>query len=176
MFNDYAQNQVDLVNEVQCCWPSCGATSGPEIPLCEAHFREVGLRFIDECTVGGTTFRVVQEREKQTRHEDLLASEIERGRLATEHRAALAATSVVYYVRSGRYVKIGFTSDLKRRLSELRLHSTAVLATEPGGRAVEADRHAEFADERIDPRREDFALSLRIQEHIRELQETVGSR
>lgn len=49
---------------------------------------------------------------------------------------------------------------------------TEVLATEPGGRALEAQRHAEFTEERIDPRREDFALSLRLQEHIRELQES----
>lgn len=172
-FHDCAQDWFDVMTG--CRWSECSDQAlADDLPLCEAHFRAVGLRFIDERTTGGQTFREVQRREERDQREALLAREIERGRIATEHRAALAAQSVVYYVQTGRYIKIGFTSDLKRRLSELRLHPTAVIVTEPGGRALEAQRHEEFAEERIDPRREDFALSLRLQEHIRELQEAAA--
>lgn len=154
-----------------CCWPDCRSESEPDLPLCEAHYCEVGLHFIDRNTIGGRTFGVVERRFQRERHEKLLAKQIELGRQATAKRAEIAERSVVYYVRTGRYVKIGYTSDLKRRLHSLRLDPTAVMATEPGGRALEAQRHAEFAEERIG-RREDFAPSLRLQEHIRELQET----
>lgn len=157
-----------------CCWPECQRKPEADVPLCEAHYREVGLHFIDHNTFGGRAFQVIERRTQREAHDRLLNRQIEAGRRATAKRAELAARSVVYYVRTGRYVKIGFTSDLKARLSSLRLPTTAVLATEPGGRSLEAQRHGEFGDERIDPRREDFALSLRLQEHIRELREDHG--
>lgn len=155
----------------RCCWPECHHEPESDLPLCVTHYREVGLHFIDHNTVGGRAFGIVDRQYQRERHEALLAQQIEIGRVNTARRQVVAERSVVYYVRTGLYVKIGYTSNLKARLSSLRLDPTALLATEPGGRALEAQRHAEFADERIDPRREDFALSLRLQEHIRELRE-----
>lgn len=157
-----------------CIIRRCPEKANPKIQLCEIHFQVFGLKYLDLRTPYGAGWMEVEKLAEQKRREQRLAQEIERGRYAMEHRARLAERSVVYYVQTGRYIKIGFTSDLKRRLSELRLHETAVLAAEPGGRKLEAQRHAEFADERIDPRREDFALSLRIQEHIRELNEEAA--
>lgn len=157
-----------------CCWPDCSRDAQADVPLCVSHYREVGLHFIDQNTISGRTFQVVDRQHQHERHEALLAQQIELGRVNTARRQEVAERSVVYYVRTGRYVKIGYTADLRSRLSTLRLDRTAVLATEPGGRALEAQRHTEFADERIG-RREDFALSLRLQEHIRELQENAAT-
>lgn len=50
---------------------------------------------------------------------------------------------VVYYARIGNRVKIGTTIDLKQRMSSL--NPEQLLATEPGGPQLEAQRHGEFA-------------------------------
>lgn len=128
------------------------------------------MSFVSKRTVGGAEWSVVERVTEQRRRDSLLANEIARGKAATKERERRAAVSVVYYVRTGRYVKIGYTSNLKARLVNLRLDATEVLATESGGRTLEAQRHAQFADERIG-KREDFVLSFRLQEHIRELQD-----
>lgn len=76
---------------------------------------------------------------------------------------------VVYYLdlASGD-VKIGFTTNLAMRVQALRRPMSAVMATESGGRDVEAERHRQFAGERIG-RREDFAASPRLLAHIWQL-------
>lgn len=142
---------------LSCCWPGCSieATS-LAIPLCYKHFSYVGVRYI-----------AAGEEERKA---ERLAEQIRLGEAATARRERAAAKSVVYYVRTGRYIKIGYTANLRDRLHTLRLHPTAVLATEPGGRRLEAQRHAQFAADRIG-RKEDFAPSLALMEHIRELQE-----
>lgn len=50
--------------------------------------------------------------------------------------------SVVYYVRVGNRVKIGTTTNLRRRLAILAPEE--VLATEPGNTAQERSRHVQF--------------------------------
>jgi hypothetical protein len=79
----------------------------------------------------------------------------------------------VYYltIRPG-VIKIGFTRYLLSRLKSLRHPVTDLLATEPGGRGVEAERHRQFADERITTQAEDFRLSDRLAEHIRLMRAT----
>lgn len=96
-------------------------------------------------------------------------------RLAREKRRkeALRAQSVVYYVRIGEHVKIGTTTNLKARLSTLRVDPDAVLATEPGGYELERQRHREFATERIG-RRENFTPSRRLVHHIKTVRAEHG--
>jgi hypothetical protein len=53
----------------------------------------------------------------------------------------------VYYVRQGILVKIGTTIDLRTRFRNLR--PTEILAIEPGGYDLEAERHAQFRDLKI---------------------------
>ena len=53
------------------------------------------------------------------------------------------ATYVVYYMRVGNRVKIGYTRNLLARIEALCPEE--VLATEPGGRRIEAQRHRQFA-------------------------------
>lgn len=90
----------------RCCWPECPSQGlRPDLPLCDQHFTHVGTRFIDERTLAGPMYRAVLERTEQERREKLLADEIRRGQFATEERARVAARSVVYYVRTGRYIK-----------------------------------------------------------------------
>lgn len=154
-----------------CCWTGCDRPQiRPDLLLCEEHFSHVGTRFIDERTMGGATYRAMIERSHEDDMRKRREEAIRLGELATRERERIAAASVVYYVRTGRYIKIGYTADLRQRLYSLRLDPTAVLATEPGGRQLEAQRHEQFAEDRIG-RREDFAPSLALLEHIRELTE-----
>ena len=50
---------------------------------------------------------------------------------------------VVYYIRKGPYVKIGYTSHLTARMATLR--PDVLLATEPGSYELETQRRHEFA-------------------------------
>lgn len=50
--------------------------------------------------------------------------------------------SVVYYIRRGDHIKIGRTTNFRHRMSPLR--PDAVLAVEPGGAALETERHQQF--------------------------------
>lgn len=74
--------------------------------------------------------------------------------------------SVVYYLRFCCRVKIGFTGDLKKRRQDIPHHE--VLAIEPGGRLMESNRHAQFADLRDIG--EWFMYGPALKAHIKELQ------
>lgn len=140
----------------RCCWPRCetlAEAGGP--PLCEDHFAQVGMMWLKERTIWGTEY-VAKER---------AARDAEREAFGARRRDRLEAQSVVYYVRIGDRVKIGHTINLKQRLSALRLDADAVLATEPGGRVREAERHRQFDAERVG-KREDFNPSRRLLAHI----------
>lgn len=63
--------------------------------------------------------------------------------LAVERR--LEPRSVVYFIRMGDLIKIGFTSDLKKRVQGLSLTMGHVVATIPGASYLEAQLHERFA-------------------------------
>ena len=73
---------------------------------------------------------------------------------------------VVYYLRLDERVKIGTTFTPRQRFAALP--HDEVLAFERGGRGLERQRHAEFADDRLGTS-EWFALSPRIRAHVRAL-------
>lgn len=86
------------------------------------------------------------------------------------------ANAVVYYVRIGDHIKIGFTTQLKSRMYSLYVEPLDLLATEPGGRTLEADRHRQFAAERVSPQRELFEPSPRLLAHIVRMADEPTSR
>lgn len=70
---------------------------------------------------------------------------VERLRLEQVRVANLPAREpdVVYYMLLGSRIKIGTTTNVKSRLSAV--NAEELLATEPGDRTLEAQRHREFA-------------------------------
>jgi hypothetical protein len=87
-----------------------------------------------------------------------------------QSRKSKSLSSWVYYLMIGpSTVKIGVTTNLPRRLAELRTDVQYVVAIEQGGRDRESQRHKQFADERFG-RREDFRLSDQLKRHIEGLQ------
>lgn len=73
---------------------------------------------------------------------------------------------VVYYMRLGPLVKIGFTLDIRQRL--IQINPEELLATEPGGMKLEAERHRQFAALRVHG--EWFRYEAALVEHVAQLQ------
>lgn len=76
-------------------------------------------------------------------------------------------TGVVYFVRSGDTIKIGFTSDLAGRLAKLKTgmaHDPEVMLTIPARPSLEPYFHQKFAKHRIN--REWFRDAEEIREFI----------
>jgi hypothetical protein len=71
---------------------------------------------------------------------------------------------VVYYLRVGGYIKIGWTSDLEKRMRSYA-PDTVLLATEPGTRKDEQKRHRMFAVHRTHGR-EWYAMVPALMHHI----------
>lgn len=141
-----------------CRWRGCEASCVDEVEMCWYHFRLVGQKFFDHHTIFGAK-ALEQSRE---RREVEIAN---RPDPEVARNAWWRERSVVYYVRVNDYVKIGYTIHLRERVNSLRINQDAVLAVEPGWRETEAQRHAQFADER-QGRRENFNPSRRLMAHI----------
>lgn len=104
--------------------------------------------------------------------------DIERAHEARRHQSARESKKppekrrdgreVVYYVRIGDCIKIGYTRRLRRRMSSLRVTTDHLLAIEDGGRELEAQRHREFVGDRLG-RMENFRPSEALLEHIERL-------
>jgi hypothetical protein len=71
---------------------------------------------------------------------------------------------VVYYLMIDGLVKIGFASNIAKRLASYPPNSR-LLGTEPGGRDLESTRHREFA-EYLSAGREWFTPGPRLRHHI----------
>lgn len=145
----------------ECCIPDCGR-------LVPVHF---ALPVCHSCGVkiaafhwGDPSLALGVQRERQEKQDQARA----------RREAAYADQSLVYYVRIGENVKIGYSTNLKQRISQLRLQPTALLATEPGGRELEKERHRQFSAERIVSNREDFMLTNRLREHIESVRAEHG--
>lgn len=98
---------------------------------------------------------------------DLFVVEWERhrGEIREHFRTRAEQRSVVYYVDLGDCVKIGYTSNIRTRLSGLRVDPHQLLAMEPGGRELEKQRHEQFRSVRLG-QRENFARTPILDAHI----------
>lgn len=167
-----------MARDVREPCPHCGTTLVESLrvcalPGCEKHLpvtrelpvcRDCGIKIALVHAHDAELWDVVS-RERRRRQEEAEAA----------RRSAKAAKSCVYYVRLGpARIKIGYTSNLKSRLGALRVHPSALLAWEPGGRDVEKQRHQDFAAERITSRLEDFQDSPRLLAWIEEKKREHG--
>ena len=100
----------------------------------------------------------------------------ERDRIHAEEMAARQAEAAarecwVYYIRCGRLIKIGMTTNLASRFASLRPNE--VLAIEEGGGEREEEMHQRFAALRAGG--EYFHPGPELQQHILALREELGS-
>lgn len=78
--------------------------------------------------------------------------------------------SVVYYMRIGERVKIGTTTNLKKRMASIGPEE--LLATEPGWYDLEKQRHAQFTHYRV--KGEWFRYEGAVKQHVMELRKKLG--
>lgn len=137
----------------ECCIPDCDhlVPRTSPLPVCHACGIKIAVVHWGDAKLALGVQREIQEERDQAR---------------ARREAAYADQSLVYYVRIGEHIKIGYSTNLKQRISQLRLQPTALLATEPGGRDLEKERHRQFSADRIVSNREDFTLSPRLLAHI----------
>lgn len=85
----------------------------------------------------------------------------------------LRPTETIYYVQVGDLLKIGYSTNLRQRLKDYP-PNRRLLATEPGGEDMEAQRLAEFSEYRSHGR-EWFAPGARLLEHVNRLRRSAGA-
>lgn len=90
---------------------------------------------------------------------------IERSAARRADKFAIAEGEVVYYMRIGNRIKIGWSTNLPLRLAAI--NPEELMATEPGNRVLERVRHDQFAELRTHG--EWFELNVRLTDHIAEL-------
>lgn len=83
------------------------------------------------------------------------------------------ATDVIYYIQVGDLIKVGTTSNIKRRLANYPPNAV-VLATETGSFMRETERVEQFA-EYLAGRREWFHPGPKLMAHIEELQRVASA-
>ncbi|MFF9240089.1 GIY-YIG nuclease family protein [Streptomyces sp. NPDC014801] len=90
--------------------------------------------------------------------------------MAARQAAAAERECWVYYVRCGRLIKIGMTTNLANRFGSIRPNE--VLAIEPGGAELERALHKQFAALRAGG--EYFHPGAALQKHVREVRAVLG--
>jgi hypothetical protein len=134
-----------------CCWPKCLNQRTSEIPLCTAHI-----------TIAHGVWENTQSNDRDDTVYAFTAYVSEPQPAKPERKPTPHGT--VYYVRSGGFIKIGWTSSLQGRMKAYPPDSV-LLATEPGTRADETRRHRQFAAHRTHGR-EWYAMTADLMRHI----------
>lgn len=170
-----------------CCYtdaetPFCDHRRFEGLPMCKKHMHETMRTAIFDALMPWDvmselvtlTADIIKLRQLQERSEIREATRQREATAAAATEANRRVLGVVYYVRlSPDRIKIGRTINLKQRMSAMRIRRTDVLAVEPGGAGLEADRHAEFAELRHG-RLEDFDVDPWLMEHIETVRQQWG--
>lgn len=90
-----------------------------------------------------------------------------------DRRPGRIPSSIVYYARRGRLLKIGYTSKPHKRFGGFL--PDEIVAWEPGGRAEEAERHQQFRHLRLSNAAEYFRRDAVLEAHIARIREENGA-
>jgi hypothetical protein len=135
----------------RCCWPGCANRPlelDEDFHLCAAH----GYLVIDLMSA--------------------LSDDRHRAEQVAEAKAREGQPGWVYYLRIGDQIKIGYSSDVKRRMKSYP-PTAELLAVHPGSKALERTMHEQFASSRAIGR-EWFHPHAVLTEHIAKVVEHYG--
>lgn len=137
----------------RCIVPNCGreVDEFSTIGLCVEHQGEAGRNWTDWNAHERDAFPLLHDR---TREETFKAS-------------------IVYYIAMRDHIKIGTTTNLKRRINSFCVRPADVLAIEPGGYEREHERHVQFAQLRVG-RTELFDEGPELLKHVRTARTMFG--
>jgi hypothetical protein len=153
-----------------CTWPKCyhRPWKSRGFPICGEH-----ARFIAYAMGQSDAVRPLQELVYELRSKVVhLTSELERQKQPPKAKKPVPQDGVIYYLRVGSYIKIGWASVLTKRMKAYPPDSV-LMATEPGTRKDESALHRKFAVHRTHGR-EWYALVPPIMEHIARVQTKHG--
>ena len=173
------------MSDLHCCYtdedrPSCLGRRMAGLPMCQRHmlrtFRDALVEGVLPADVFADLIRQTDTLlglgriQRRNIDDEVMRDHLQRSEaMKREQVAAREERSVVYYVQLTRdRIKIGFTTDLTKRLASYRAHADDLLAVEVGGRVKEAERHQQFASLRIG-RSEDFNAGPALLEHVARL-------
>lgn len=146
--------------DIECCHPRCSAAPQQRyefpIPLCGRHIVQVLARSAEVTSEARRDHVVKNQKPLPLRKQEML----NRGYGEFSHEP------IVYYLKFGDRIKIGTTTNLRKRL--LDIPHDQVLAVEPGGLAMERRRHLQFRSHRISG--EWFTAGDDLMRHIKALQ------
>lgn len=155
-------------NVPTCCWPGCESP----ILILEIDWH---LCFSHSSRAYET---VVHIRTGIPFDQPLPAAELKQARkdartqTRNQQKAATGSTGWVYYVRVGERIKIGYSANVKQRLTTYPPGSL-LLAVEPGTRAMESTRHKQFFH-LLDAAREWFRQDDELDAHIAKIRSRWG--
>ena len=140
----------------------CDIESMPEAPypICPKHAAKLFLFLRSRMSVDDAS-RVEATLDAMAR---------DRGARLNRRRYRETHDEVVYYVRVGEYIKIGFTGNLRERMKAYM--TGTLLACEPGGRSTERLRLQQFQSHRAPHGQEWFLPSAALAAHIEEVRAT----
>ncbi len=139
------QAVMDLIDTTDPAWPGIVGVL--------REFREAGIEL--DAAVTAAAVKLGRQRWKTAIHP---AKPVQSG-------LAVDAGEIVYYLRRGDLIKIGTTTDPRKRFATLM--PDEILAIEPGGYALETARHGQFDHLRVRPRSEYFRDEPELREHIK---------
>lgn len=137
----------------QCIWPECASTSAgryAQTRMCTLHASFVHRTF---ARITGEILQPVVPP-------------------PPEPKPVRPAAGVIYFIKTGPHIKIGWTSNLDRRLRSFP-PSSELMAVQPGTRADEAALHRKFAVHRTHGR-EWYPLANELIYHIRRIVAEYG--
>ena len=155
-----ARLQSELRKYIRCVATGCTRTADERaiergVNLCEIHAYVIVTAFPPPTTCRECDSRAAEE-----------------ALLRAERAKANTAEGVIYYLAINGEIKIGWTSNLHRRMRDYP-PSAELLATEPGTKTLERARHQQF-NEYLTHGREWFETGRFLLEHIDTLVEKHG--
>lgn len=159
------------------------ATDSPEISRrCAScgivNKHETVEMFAALCTLCGNPLRAPgltkaeEEQMQAIERDEERAADQELGEMLSQSRVAHETRGVVYYMRFGDRVKIGFSERLEGRKKQI--WHDEVLAAEPGNYEVEHDRQKQFEANRVEGQREWFHATPELLELARQIRDERG--
>ena len=153
-----------------CLWPGCGRIprTYPESHLCDTHAEEVHQL---------VSVPIAERAHERRKRDDAAMADLLRRASEQSDRLAPAPDpepkpSVIYYLQVMSHIKIGWTSNLEKRMKSYPPNSE-LLAVHPGTRADEQRLHKRFAAHRSHGK-EWYPLVPPLLEHIKRMVDQYG--
>lgn len=170
-FSRHTRNSDRIARTALCQLPGC------DRPTIRLAGRSLGICDLHAMPVVQWSTTVMDEHEQRMLKADVESKRIHRERRydqAEERRREKALTEPgwIYYLHVGDRIKIGYTTDVKRRLRQYPPDSP-LLALHPGTKQTEHDMHSKFAGSRA-AGREWFLDTPELRDHIKQVIDQYG--